>query len=381
MTKNLHVKILLVLLLCFVVALVAFACTPQTSTIVSTPGGGSGGGSGGSGGSSGINVTGGTRSESSVTELFSYLKEALAVEDESDTLAFKFTSKDISVVKSGETSTYYADLECKYNRRNDSKTELLFEIHSSLTRELVLGAYYVNSVLYLNIPHEDGAVTIYMDEISLRDVVTVAENLAEVLPDKWSALSESTIPVLNWKIGDEINTIFNDPKNPFIKASKIEKDDATKITLQMNFNVVFNKIVTVVKLAQTAFTMEEPIDLTQYDFEGMFAALFGTTVDAFTSMTMEPTTCEVNVNIKGGELVSIDSDFVKGVDTFELGFVIDNEYYGFDDTQLGIIEFPEFTDYDNFGITNMEFTFRLDLENASEKQVIQHHSFSLFVRF
>ncbi|MBR5987674.1 MAG: hypothetical protein IK037_03810, partial [Clostridia bacterium] len=83
------------------------------------------------------------------------MKQGLAVDDASDTVAFKFVSEDMTVVESGNTFDMYAVFECKYNRKNDSETELLFELNSSSTRELVFGLYYYNSVFYVNIPNEE----------------------------------------------------------------------------------------------------------------------------------------------------------------------------------------------------------------------------------
>ena len=148
MTKNLHTKILLMLLLCFVIVLVAFACAPKSTMIISDLGEGSGGigeSSGGSGPK--IDVSGGEKTTfKEVDEFFPYLEEALggalATSGESDYLAFQFVSEDITVVKSDSTSRFYMNFMCKYNRKDDDKTELLFEINSSSTRALVFGLYY-----------------------------------------------------------------------------------------------------------------------------------------------------------------------------------------------------------------------------------------------
>ncbi len=135
MTNNLHTKLLIILLLCIVVALVACACAPRQSSILSKnqidkdkdkPL---------------IDLTKAETTDSSVSEFFSYLKQGLAVDDASDTVAFKFVSEDMTVVESGKTFDMYAEFDCKYDRRDDSKTELLFELNSSLTRELVFGLY------------------------------------------------------------------------------------------------------------------------------------------------------------------------------------------------------------------------------------------------
>ena len=135
MTKNLHTKILIVLLLCFVIAIVAFACTPRSTTVVPVD-------PGKPGGSDEFDVTGGVKTDTTVSEIFAYMKDVLAVDDENDYVAFKFVSDNVTVVESGKKFEMFASVLCKYNRRDDSKTELSIEFHSSATRSVVLGFYY-----------------------------------------------------------------------------------------------------------------------------------------------------------------------------------------------------------------------------------------------
>ena len=96
MTKNLHTKIILILLLCFTLVLLAFACTPNGVTVVSNDP--SGGGSGGSSGS-GVDVTGGDKTDIVIGDFFSYLKDAIQTEDADDSVAFDLTTKPTGTIE------------------------------------------------------------------------------------------------------------------------------------------------------------------------------------------------------------------------------------------------------------------------------------------
>ena len=354
MTKNLHTKILFIILLCVVVVLVAFACAPKTSTILSNPpdDGGGGGGSG-----SRIDVNGGEKSESSVSEFFSYLKEALAVDDASDNVAFKFVSEDMTVVESGKTFDMYAEFVCKYDRRDDSKTELLFEIHSSHTRDLVYGLYYLNGTIYMNVPNEQGGVTIYMDEFSLRDILTIATNAADAISGGYESVMNTQIPMLG-SVGGLISPVLDSAVK---SVTKTVKDDATQLVLKTDFNAAINKLFGVLRNAKAA--------LENYQVDTILSSVFGVSLTTIMNYTFEQFTCDVTLNIKGGKLVSIEPTLGYGTSNFALDLTIDNQYYGDDTNMVGAITFPEFNDYRKFGVTNMEFTLRVDLENGSEKQV------------
>ena len=355
MTKNLHTKILLILLLCFAVALVAFACAPKTTTVVPSAGGGGGGGGSSGGSTSQIDVEGGEKTDSSVDEFFSCLKEALAVDDESDTLAFKFVSEDMTVVESGKTFDMYALFECKYDR----KTEVLFELYSSATREAVFGLYYVGSVFYLNIPNEEGGVSVYMDEFSLRDVVTAANNLG----DKASGLLDSvmSIEIPNFT---SVGTLINNMASSAIRSvTKTVKGDATRIVLKTNLNKTINYVLGLLGNPVVKGLLEG------FQVDAILTSAFGISLTTIANYTFENILCDVTLDLEGGKLVSIDADLGYGTETFLLDFTIDNKYYGTNGAEVGTITFPEFNDYRKFGVTNIEFTFRIELNNETEKQV------------
>ncbi|HAE88651.1 MAG TPA: hypothetical protein DCG79_02120, partial [Clostridiales bacterium] len=354
MTKNLHTKLLFILLLCIVVVLVACACTPRQSSILKNPGDGSGGGGGGGY----IDPTKPfEESESSVSELFSYLKEALAVDDASDSVAFKFVSNDMTVVKSGETFDMYAEFDCKYDRRDDSKTELLFELNSSLTRELVFGMYYLNGTFYFNIPTKQGGVTVYMDEFSLRDILTITEDLGTTISDVYNNAMSFEVPLLG-KVENLVSTIF---KSAVKSATKTVQGDATRIVVKTDFNAAINSVF---KLLRTAKSF-----LQEYQVDTILTSVFGVSLNTIMNYTFEQFTCDVTLNLFNGKMVSVEPVLGYGTESFALDLVIDNKYYGDDANMVGTIIFPEFNDYKKFGVTNMEFTLRVDLENGSEKTV------------
>ena len=355
MTKNLHTKLLLIVLLCVVVVLVAFACAPKSSAILSNPPDPSGGGgSSGGGGTTKIDVTGGEKSDSSVSEFFTYLQEALNVDDASDNIAFKFVSENITVVESGNTFDMYAEFATKYDRRDDSKTELLFEVHSSLTRELVLGLYYYGSVFYVNIPNENGAVTIYMDEFSLHDIVTILSNVGSSASSIYDSVMNKELPVIG-KL-----TTFLELNKAIKDVTKTVKGDATQIVLRTDFNAAINVLMGKISEAKGS--------LDNYSFSSLLEAIFGMSINSILSYTFDQFTCDVTLNILDGKLVSIEPTVGYGTE-FMLDLEIDNVYYGDDTNSVGTIVFPEFNDYKRFGVTNLEFTLRLDLENASERTV------------
>ncbi|MBO4472569.1 MAG: hypothetical protein J5765_02040, partial [Clostridia bacterium] len=360
MTKNLHTKILLILLLCFAVALVAFACAPKTTTVVPSSGGSSGGGSSGGGSStSQIDVDGGEKTDSSVDEFFSYLKEALAVEDESDTLAFKFVSEDMTVVESGKTFNMYALFECKYNRKKDSETELLFELYSSATREAVFGLYYVNSVFYLNVPNDEGGVSVYMDEFSLHDLLTVADGVYDKVSGMMGDVMSIDIPNFT-----SVGTLINNMASSAIRSvTKIEKGDATRLVLKTNINKTLNYVLSLLGNPVVSSLLEG------FQVDAILTSAFGISLTTIANYTFETITCDFTVDLQGGKLVSIDADLGYGADIFVLDFTVDNQYYGTSGAEVGTINFPEFNDYRKFGVTNLEFTFRLELNNETEKQV------------
>ena len=359
MTKNLHThtKLLLILLLCVVLVLVAFACAPKSSTILSSPDGGGGGSSGG-GSSSSIDVVGGEKTASSVSEFFSYLKEALAVDDLTDNVAFKFVSEDITVVESGKSFDMYAEFDCKYDRRDDSKTELLFELHSSRTRELVYGLYYLNSTFYMNLPNEKGGVTVYMDEFSLRDILTIAQGLGDTVSGLYDKVMSVNVPVLDKKVETILAPVL---KSAVKSVTKTVKGDATQLVLRTDFNAAINTVFSVLRTAKDF--------LEEYEVDTILTSVFGVSLNTIMNFTFEQFTCDVTLNILNGKLVSVVPSLGYGTETFALDLVIDNKYYGDDTNMVGAITFPEFNDYKKFGVTNMEFTLRVDLENASEKQV------------
>ena len=357
MTKNLHTKLLLIVLLCVVVVLVAFACAPQSSAILSNPpdSSGEGGGSSGGGGTTKIDVTGGEKSDSSVSEFFTYLQEALNVDDASDNIAFKFVSENITVVESGNTFDMYAEFATKYDRRDDSKTELFFEVHSSLTRELVLGLYYYGSVFYVNIPNENGAVTIYMDEFSLHDIVTILSNVGSSASSIYDSVMNKELPVINSTLTELLGLT-----QAIKDVTKTVKGDATQIVLRTDFNAAINVLMGKLKELKGA--------LDTYSFTPLMQALFGVSVNTILDYSFQQFTCDVTLNLLNGKLVSIEPTIGYGTD-FMIDLGIDNVYYGDDTNSVGTIVFPEFNDYKRFGVTNLEFTLRLDLENASERTV------------
>ena len=354
MTKNLHTKILLILLLCVVVVLVAFACAPKSSTIITNQSGGGGSGGGSSGG---IDVSGGERSDSSVSEFFSYLKESLAVDDASDNVAFRFVSDDITVVESGKTFDMYAEFVCKYDRRDDSKTELLFEIHSSHTRDLVYGLYYLNSTIYMNIPNEQGGITIYMDEFSLRDILTIADSAIGAISSGYESAMNVQLPVVG-SVGKIVSSFLD---RAIKSVSKTEKGDAVQLVLKTDFNAAINKLFSLLRDAKAA--------LEQYEVDTILSSVFGISLTTIMNYTFEQFTCDVVLNIQNGKMVSIEPTLGYGTENFAIDLTIDNKYFGDDTNMVGTITFPEFNDYRKFGVTNMEFTLRVDLENGSEKQV------------
>ncbi|MBP5404974.1 MAG: hypothetical protein J6Y74_03400, partial [Clostridia bacterium] len=356
MTKNLHTKIFLILLVCFTLALLAFACTPKTVTVLPDE---SSGGSGG-GDTPVVDVVGGEKTDIAIGDFFSYLGDAIKTDDESDQLAFDLVSKEMTVVESGRTFKMYVDLSCKYDRRDDDKTELLFEVRSFDTRAVVFGLYYLKGVFYLNVPNEDGGVTLYFDDISFGDIAKVASDAVSSIKSSIGDVMATEISALNNETVGELVTDLT--KNAFKSVTKTTKGDDTQLVLKTDFNKMMKFLMTTLNIAK-------PILNNNYHVDSMLSSVFGITMTNITNYTFENITADLIVNIRSGKLVSMDVDLGYGVDKFALDMTVDNQYIGNNPAGMRDIVFPEFTDYERFSIMNIALGFEVAFENASKKTV------------
>ena len=364
MAKNLHTKIILILLVCFTLVLLAFACTPSAITVLPDE---SGSGSGG-GAADSVDVSGGTKTDVDATvdnikSFFALLKDVTTSDDESDHVAFDLTTRNMTVVESGRTFEMYVDLKCKYNRRDDSESELLMEMRSAATREVVFGVYYYDGIFYMSVANEDGATTLYFDDISLGDIVTVTSGLTSTAFTTLDGAMSMEIPgniqgISGKKIGDFVNILL---KDAFKSVTETTKDDVTQIVVKTDLNRFLSSLMFYLNLAQSF--------LTDYHVDSMLSSVFGVTITNITNYTFENITADFVLNIKDNKLYNFEVDLGYGVDNFAIDFVMDSNYFGNSVNGVEAIVFPEFTDYRRFSLTNIEFAFEVALENDTPKSI------------
>ena len=198
-----------------------------------------------------------------------------------------------------------------------------------------------------------------MDEFSLQDLVTVTKNLGNKVTGMVDSIMSIDIPNFT-----SVGTLINNMASSAIRSvTKTEKGDATRLVLKTNINKTLNYVLGLLGNPVVSGLLEG------FQVDAILTSAFGISLTTIANYTFETITCDFTVDLQGGKLVSIDADLGYGTDIFLLDFTIDNKYYGTSGAEVGTISFPEFNDYRKFGVTNLEFTFRVELNNETEKQV------------
>ncbi|NCA67045.1 MAG: hypothetical protein EOM87_03160, partial [Clostridia bacterium] len=290
-----------------------------------------------------------------VEYVLNFASQSLATDQDEDYLVFSFQSNDIALTVDQVTKLYYINFKAKYNRVDDKKSDLLFELREKTTQDMVIGFYYDAGKFYLDIAGSDGP-NLIINEVNLQQMVQLASSATGSMTGIVDMITGLEFGGFN--IGSMVSGVLSG----LIKSATLTTTGDKKVldveTDLSNFiSGMFNLLKTV-----------SPI-LNQFYVDDILNSLFGLRLVNILNYPLEKMALTFSITTEKNVFSQAKINASYGGSMFAFGMQFDAIYYGTDVYGITDIVFPSFVTYDSFSVFNIDVEFNLVYDNGIDQTV------------
>jgi hypothetical protein len=278
--------------------------------------------------------------------------DSLSPDEDGDYLVFSFQSEKIDLTVDEVTKGYYINFKAKYNRTDDSKSDILFELRDSVEDGIVLGFYYDAGKFYLDIAGNDGP-NLLIKEVNLQQIVQLASSATGSLGGIVDMIDTLEFGGLN--IGSMVSGVLSDLiKTATLTTTGTAKELYVETDISAFVAGMFNILKTVAPIIPSFLGI---------NLDDILYPVFGLRLANIVSYPLDKTVLEFNIKTIDGVFSEMSLDASYGIGVFGLGMQIGADYYGTDIYAMPDIVFPSFEDNDTFSELNYDVEFNLVYDN------------------